>query len=123
MICQRRRSTGADTGADQTCRRMDTCHTKIQKLFARGSAVADFFRNRPWPPSLTGWPAAYPDSLLDVRDRARFVDGSIDARADELHERFPRVLHLLVALLRVVDGSPPFEQHDYALATHARIYA
>ena len=27
-------------------------------VFARGSGVVDFFRNRPWPPSLAGWPAA-----------------------------------------------------------------
>ena len=90
-------------------------------LFARGSTVVDFFRNRPWPPSLAGWPAAYPDSLLDVRDRARFFDGSNDARADVLRERFPRVLRPLVTLPRVVDGSPPFEQHDYAL-TLMRVY-
>ena len=84
-------------------------------LFARGSTVVDFFSNRQWPPSLAGWPAAYPDSLLDVRDRARFFDGSNDARADVLCERFPRVLRPLVTLPRVVAGSPPFEQHDYAL--------
>ena len=90
-------------------------------VFARGSMVVDFFRNRPWPPALAGWPAAYPDSLLDVRDRARFFDGSNDARADLLRERFPRVLRPLVTLPRVVDGSPPFEQHDYAL-TLMRVY-
>ena len=90
-------------------------------VFARGSTVVDFFRNRPWPPALAGWPAAYPDSLLDVRDRARFFGGSNGARADVLRERFPRVLRPLVALPRVVDGSPPFEQHDYALAL-MRVY-
>ena len=44
-------------------------------VFARGSMIVDFFRNRLWPPALAGWPTAYPDSLLDVRDRARFFDG------------------------------------------------
>ena len=90
-------------------------------MFARGSMVVDFFRNRPWPPALAGWPAAYPDSLLDVRDRARFFGGSNDARADLLRERFPRVLRPLVTLPRVIDGSPPFEQHDFAL-TLMRVY-
>ena len=32
-----------------------------------------------------------------------------------LRERFPRVLRPLVMLPRVVDGSPPFEQRDYAM--------
>ena len=73
-------------------------------VFARGSAVVHFFRNRPWPPSLAGWPAAFPDSLLDVRDRVRFFDGSNDARADVLRERFPRVLRPLVTLPSAVDG-------------------
>ena len=90
-------------------------------LFARGSTVVDFFRNRPWPPSLAGWPAAYPGSFLDVRDRARFFDGSNGAHADVLRERFPRVLRPLVTLPHVVDGSPPFEQHDYTLAL-MRVY-
>ena len=84
-------------------------------MFARGSAVADFFRNKPWPPSLAGWPAAYPSSLLD---------GSNDARADVLRERFSRVLLPQATLPHVVNGSPPFEQHDYALAlmrVHTRL--
>ena len=81
-------------------------------MFARGSAVADFFRNKPWPPSLAGWPVAYPSSLLD---------GSNDARADVLRERFSRVLLPLLTLPRVVNGSPPIEQHDYALAL-MRVY-
>ena len=36
------------------------------QVFVRGSMVVDFFRNRPWPPALAGWPATYPDSLLDA---------------------------------------------------------
>ena len=73
-------------------------------FFARGSAVVGFFRNRLWPPSLAVCPAAFPDSLLDVQDRVRFFDGSNDARANVLRERFPRVLRPLVALPSVVDG-------------------
>ena len=44
-----------------------------------------------------------------TKHAARFFDGSNDARADLLRERFPRVLRPLVMLPRVVDGSPPFE--------------
>ena len=84
-------------------------------LFSRGSAVVDFFRNRPWPPSLVRWPADHPDSLLDVRDRGRFFDGNNDARADVLRERFARVLRPLPTLSTVLNGAPSFEQHDLTI--------
>ena len=58
---------------------------------------------------------------LGWRRRIGALFTSNDARADVLRERSPRVLRPLVALPRVLGGSPPFEQHDYAL-TLMRVY-
>ena len=91
-------------------------------LFARGSAVVDFFGNRPCPPSLTRRLACGLLGLDPRRTRSRALLRRLQRRSRRRAARaFLARAAPLLTLPRVVNGSPPFERHDYALAL-MRVY-